>query len=133
MCSVYESEIAKLKIELSAGERRVSELLSECASTASAWEEYNKLKGQMDRTLGNHLTQTGVNGDGGVQQTNRPMDDFYRMEDQVHEMEQNLALMETSLLEERNRSAKLQEENTSLHNYVMKLQAQLYSGNVTDL
>ena len=130
---MYESEIARLKGEVSAGERRVNELVSECSTTASAWEEYNKVKGEMDRTLGNHLSSAGVNGDAAPppQQFHSTIE-TYRLEDQIHELEQDLAQVQTGLLEERNQRAKLQEENESLHKYVLKLQEQLYNGHMAE-
>lgn len=109
----------------------MSELVSECSSTAATWEKYTKVKGDMDRTLGNHLATAGMNGFGGAGQQFNSIE-TYNLEDQVHELEQLLAQFETNLLEEKNKTAKLQDENESLHKYVLKLQDQLYNPQSAD-
>jgi len=131
LCTRHEAEISKLKMELAAGEHCVSELVSECSSTASTWERYTKVKGDMDRTLGNHLATAGMNGyAAAVHQA--PSIETYRLEDRAYELEQMLSQVETNLLEEKNKRAKLQDENESLHKYVLKLQEQLYSAQSAD-
>lgn len=124
LCTWYENEISRLKGELSAGERRVSELVSECSTTAQTWERYNNVKNEMDRTLTEHLTSTGMNGNNSGA---HPMHSIekYRLEDQIHELEQALARAEMQMLEEQDKRAKLQDENKELHNYIRMLQEQL--------
>eukprot|EP00210_Caulerpa_lentillifera_P000402 g392.t1 len=120
-CAQNEDQIKTLTENLNAALQRETNLVSQCQNTTSLWDTYNQVRSDMDRTLSSHLTAAGLKKQNGSMDKLSSVETF-RLEEEVHELEMELARAENSLIEERNKRVKLEEENATLHKHILKLQ-----------